>query len=76
MLAASSLDPTDDPSARPSDDVADVSLAELDVLRDAVRRTRSGELGGLFERLTAEVGRPEASRLWLQVFSESDASET
>lgn len=59
-----------------TDDPAFAFLANVDVLRAAVRRARSDDLGGIFERLVLDVGRPEASRLWLLVFSESDASET
>jgi len=61
---------------RSINDPAPVSLADVDILRAAVRGARSDDLGGIFERLVLDVGRPEASRLWLLVFSESDASET
>lgn len=73
------VEPASHPEPRAADDAAtDASLLDSDVLRDAVRRARSvdGALGELFERLVGEVGRAEASRLWLQVFSETDASET
>lgn len=63
-----STPPARDPDADPDDAV----------LREEIERARrtDGALGELFERLTAERGREEASRLWLRVFSESDASET
>lgn len=73
------VNPTSPSDARDdasSADSASTPLADVDVLRAAVRRARSSDLGGIFERLVAEIGRPEASRLWLLVFSESDASET
>ena len=56
----------------------DAPLSDDAVLREAVRRARSdeGSLGALFEDLVGEVGRAEASRLWLRMFSETDASET
>ena len=69
----SSEDPSTDPGSRP-----DVSITDLEVLRAAVRDARSveGTLGELFAQLAEKAGRSEASRLWLAVFSESDASET
>jgi hypothetical protein len=50
----------------------------LDTLRAEIRLVRADgvALRGIFERLVLEMGRSEASRLWLSVFSESDASET
>jgi len=68
---------SEDPSTDPGSGL-DASITDLEVLRAAIRDARSveGALGELFARLAEKAGRNEASRLWLTVFSESDASET